>query len=75
MVNRKLKLEKLARWMTTAVAAEKLGVSRQTIVNACTRMGLGRQVQARGDRSQWILSNNDVMKLATELQDGPGRPA
>jgi len=65
-------LAKLPSESTAQQAAIALNVSKQTILNACKRLGIGRRLPV-GSRGIVLLSREDLAILSRQLQDGPGR--
>ncbi len=75
MVNRNLVKSELPELASSACAAEILNVTDATIRNNASRNKLGIKVQAAAGRvACTVFTRDDVMFLATVLQDGAGRP-
>lgn len=57
------------RVIGTSEAAKLLGVTPQTIRNACNRWGIGKRL---GPANQMVLSRCDIEELDSRLQTGSG---
>lgn len=67
--------KKLPKLMSLQYAAEVLGVCRNTVANHSERLELGQFLpSAPGAKGRRFLTPDDVVRLASEIQEGPGRP-
>jgi hypothetical protein len=55
---------------TATQAATKLGCNSRTIRRAAERLQIGQKLTDR----LWIVSEDDLQKIAAVIQDGPGQP-
>lgn len=57
---------------STTHAAMLLGVTPQTIRNACKRLKVGSVIAMAGNRKTVVLSQDDLLLLDAKLQNGSG---
>ena len=54
--------------LTAAQAAVRLGIAQRTVQKWCRELGL------RKVGRDYVLTDEDVRRIAEHAQDGPGRP-
>lgn len=55
--------------LTTADAAARLNCDTSTVRRWCKRESIGKRVGR-----DWLLTESDIKRLESVVQDGPGKP-